>query len=61
MDDVDIKYHVIPFWWLSFRVALEEYIIGLSKWLEFWHFHYKQWGGHMLFVSTYQILLFNFI
>jgi hypothetical protein len=54
MDDVETKYHVIRSWWLSSRAASEEGILGLSEWLEFWHFRYRQWGGHMLLVSTYQ-------
>ena len=61
MDDVETKYHVIHSWWLSSGAALEEGILGLSKWLEFWYFCYKQWDGLMLFVSTYQNSLFSVI
>ena len=61
MDDAETKYHVIRSWWLSSGAASEEGILGLSEWLGFWHFRYRQWGGHMLFVSTYQISFFNVI
>ena len=61
IDDAETKYHVILSWWLSSGVASEEGILGLSEWLGFWHFRYKQWDGHMLIVSTYQISLFNVI
>ena len=59
MDNAESKYHVLRSWWLSSGIASEEGIFGLSEWLDFWHFHYRQWGGHMLFVSTCQNLLFN--
>ena len=61
MDDAETKYHVIRSWWLSSGAASKEDILGLSEWLDFWHFRYRQWGGHMLFVSTYQISFFNVI
>ena len=53
MDDTEAKYHVIHSWWLSSGAASEEDILGLLECLGFWHFRYKQWGGHMLFVSIY--------
>ena len=53
MDDVETKHHVICSWWLSSGAASEERILGLSEWLGFRHFRYRQWGGHMLLVSTY--------
>jgi hypothetical protein len=53
MDDAETKYHVIRSWWLSSGAASEENIIGLSEWLGFWHYHYREWGGHMLLVNTY--------
>ena len=52
MDDVETMYYIMRSWWLSSGAATKEGIIGLSEWLEFWHFHYRQWGGHMLFVSA---------
>jgi hypothetical protein len=61
MDDAETKYHVIRSWWLSSGAASEEGILGLSEWLGFWHFCYKQWGGHILLVSTYQTSLLNVI
>jgi hypothetical protein len=33
-------------------VATEDGMLGFSEWLGFWHFCYRQWGGHMLLVST---------
>jgi hypothetical protein len=57
MDDAETKYHVIRSWWLSSGAASEEGILGLSEWLGFWHFRYRQWGGHMLLVSTFQTSL----
>ena len=61
MDDAEIKFVVIRYWWLSSGAASEEDIIGLSEWLEFWHFRYRQWGGHMLLVSIYQTSLLTII
>ena len=62
MDNAESKYHVIRSWWLSSGVASEKGIFGLSEWLDFWHFRYRQWGGHILFVSTYQkIISISFI
>ena len=61
MDNTESKYHVIRSWWLSSGAASEEGIFGLSEWYDFWHFRYRQWDGYMLFVSTYQNLLFNII
>jgi hypothetical protein len=52
---------VIRSWWLSSGAASEEGILGLSEWLGFWHFRYRQWGGHMLLVRTYQTSLLNVI
>jgi hypothetical protein len=54
MDDANIKYHVICSWWLLSKAASEGGNFGLSECLDFWHFCYKQWGGHILFVGTYQ-------
>ena len=61
MDDAETKYHVIRFWWLSSGATSDEGILGLSKWLDFWHLRYRQGGGRMLFVSTYQNSLLNII
>ena len=52
MDKTETKYHVFCSWWLSSGAATEEGILGLSKWLGFWHFRYKQWGGHILIISA---------
>ena len=41
-DEAKTKYHVIHLWWLSFGAATEEGFIGLTEWLEFWHFSYRQ-------------------
>ena len=35
IDDVETKYHVLCSWWLSSGAAIEEDILGLSKWLGF--------------------------
>jgi hypothetical protein len=61
MNNVETKYHVICSWWLWFGAALEEGILGLSEWLGLWHFRYRQWGGHMLLVNTYQTSFINVI
>ena len=61
MDDAETKYHVIRSWWLSSGATSEKGILNLSEWLGFWHFRYRQWGGHMLLVSTYQTSLLNVI
>ena len=61
MDDAETKYHVIRSWWLSSGAATEESILGLSEWLGFWHFRYRQWGGYMLLVSAYHTTLVNVI
>ena len=52
MDGAKTKYLVIRSWWLSFGAATEEDILGLSEWLDFWHFHYKQWGGYIFVASA---------
>lgn len=51
IDKVQTRDHVIRSWWLSFGIATEEGIFGLSKLLGFGHFRYMQWGGHMLIVN----------
>ena len=53
LEDADIKYHVIQAWWLSLGATTEEGMHNLSKWLEFWHHRYRQWGGHMLIVDFF--------
>ena len=52
MSDDEIEYHVICLQQLSSEATTKEDILRLSKWLGFWHFHYRQWGGQMLIVST---------
>jgi hypothetical protein len=52
IDEGETKYHVIRSWWLSSGDAPEEGILGLSEWLGFWHFRYRQWGGHMILISA---------
>ena len=52
INDAKIIYHVIILWWFSFGVAREEDILELLEWLGLYHFCYRQWGGHMLFVSA---------
>jgi hypothetical protein len=54
LEDADIKYHVIRAWWLSSGATMEEGMYSLSEWLGFWHYRYRQWGGHMLIVSFFQ-------
>jgi hypothetical protein len=61
MDDAETKYHVIRSWWLSSGAASKEGILGFSEWLGFWHFRYRQWSGHMLFVNTYLTSLLTVI
>ena len=41
MDDVETKYYVICSLWLSLGVATKEGIFRVSKWLGFWHYHYR--------------------
>ena len=53
LEDADIKYHVIRAWWFSSGATTEEGMYSLSEWLGFWHYRYRQWGGHMLIVSFY--------
>ena len=52
IDDVETKYYVIRSWWFSSGAATKEGILGFLEWLAFWHFRYRQWGGHMSLVST---------
>ena len=52
IDEVETKYDVVRSWWLSSGAATKEGIIGLSEWLGFWHFCYRQWGGRMILVSV---------
>ena len=40
-DKAKTKYHVFRSRWLSTGVAIEEGILGLFKWLSFWHFYYR--------------------
>jgi len=61
MDEAETKYHVIRSWWLSSGAAIEEDIHGLSEWLGFWHFRYRQWGGHMILVSASLLCFSNII
>jgi hypothetical protein len=61
MDDAETEFVVIRSWWLLSGAISKEDILGLLEWLEFWHFHYRQWGGHMLLVSTYQTSLLTII
>ena len=52
MDNVETKYRVIRSWWLSFGAATKGGMLGFSKWMGFWPFCYKQWGGHVLVVTV---------
>ena len=52
IDEAETNYHVIRSWWLSSGAATEEGILGLSEWLEFGHFRYRQWNGHMILVNA---------
>ena len=61
IDEAETKYHVICSWWLSFGAATEESILDLSEWLGFWHFCYRQWGGHMIFVSASSLCISDVI
>ena len=64
-DEKDVKtmnkaktiFHIFCSCWLLFRVAIEKYIIGLSKWLGFQHFYYMQWGGHTILVSVSSLFI----
>ena len=47
-----------PLRWLKGISKGCDNILGLSDWMGFLHFRYKQWGGHMLCVSTYQLSSF---
>lgn len=59
-EEDGIEYQVIWSWWLWFGGATEEDILGMSKWVEFWHFYRKQGGGHMPIVSASLIFYFTF-
>jgi hypothetical protein len=61
IDEAETKYHVIRSWWLSSGAATEEGILGLSEWLGFWHFHYRQWDGHMILVSASSLFILDVI
>ena len=67
IDEAKTIYHVICSWWLSFGTTTKHGILGLSEWLEFWHFCYRQLGGYMIIISVaslyicYSFLLFKFI
>ncbi len=50
-EDADAKYHAIRGWWATSGATTEEGMEHLSEWLGFWHYRYRQWGGHMLLVS----------
>lgn len=52
MDEAKTKYYVLHSWWLSFGVVTEKCMLGLSKWLGFWHFCYMQWDEYMVIVSS---------
>ena len=52
MEDAKMIYHVIRTWWLSSGAATEEGLLGLSKWLGFWHFRYRQWVVTCLLISV---------
>jgi hypothetical protein len=38
-------YLTIHCWWLSIGAILEASVHELVNWLNFWHFHVRQWGG----------------
>ena len=61
IDDDETKYHVIRSWWLSSGATTEVGILGLSEWLGFGHFCYRQWGGHMILVSASSLYISDFI
>ena len=42
---------------VDFMMAIA--FLGFSKCLGLWHFHYRQWGGHMLFVYASQTVFIN--
>ena len=61
IDEAEIKYHVIHSWWLSSGAVTKEDILGLFEWLGFWHFHYRQWVGHMILVSASSLCISDVI
>lgn len=54
-----LLHYMIRSWWLSSKIAFEEDILELSKWLVFWHFYYRQWDGHMMIVSVLPTIFYN--
>ena len=43
------------------RAATEEGILDFSEWLEFLHFRYRQWVGHMILVSASSLCISDII
>ena len=41
------------------KATTKEGILTLSKWLGFWHFCCRQWGGHMIIVSASPLYIFK--
>ena len=60
-DEAKTKYHVIRSWWLSFGAATKEGILGLSEWLEFWHFRYRQRDGQIILVIALSLCISHVI
>ena len=52
-----LKLNIICSWWSSFVATIDKGILSLSKWLGFWHFHYRQWGGHVIHVWALPICI----
>jgi len=56
--EVNGLYVIIRCWWLSLRVTYEASVHELANWLNFWHFHVREWGGFMVHVN---ISFMNFL
>ena len=61
INEAETKYHVICSWWLLSGAATKERMFGLFEWLGFWHFRYRQWGGHIILVNASPLCISDFI
>ena len=47
----------IKAWWFLSGACFESAMKDLTSWLDFWHFHYKQWGSHIFEVLVTFLVL----
>jgi hypothetical protein len=41
LEEVDVQYVVIHYWWYSLTTTNEARLQLLENWLNFWHFHVR--------------------